>query len=84
MIGPGVHLLNAHTGKGQQLDSVGVPGFEGFRIPDGRAESEPELREELHVGLVMLSHARHGVVLSGAAERLSERGKPYQPDVSRR
>lgn len=83
VIGPGVHLLNAHTGKGQQFDWVFVPGFEGFHIPDGRAESEAELREELRVLLVMLSRARHGVVLSRAAERISKRGKPYQPDMSR-
>jgi DNA helicase II / ATP-dependent DNA helicase PcrA len=83
VIGPGVHLLNAHTGKGQQFDWVFVPGFEGFHIPDGRAESEAELREELRVLLVMLSRARHGVVLSRAAERISNRGKPYQPEASK-
>ena len=83
VIGPGVHLLNAHTGKGQQFDWVFVPGFEGFHIPDGRAESEAEFREELRVLLVMLSRARHGVVLSRAAERISKRGNPYQPDASK-
>ncbi|MBB4684437.1 UvrD-helicase domain-containing protein [Amycolatopsis jiangsuensis] len=33
-IGPGVHLLSAHTGKGQQFDWVFVPGFERGHIPD--------------------------------------------------
>ena len=32
-IAPGVHLLNAHVGKGQQFDWVFVPGFEKATFP---------------------------------------------------
>ncbi|WP_414944633.1 3'-5' exonuclease [Amycolatopsis sp. cmx-11-32] len=83
VIGPGVHLLNAHTGKGQQFDWVFIPGFEEFQIPSGQKETVADEREELRVLLVMLSRARHGIVLSRAAERLSKRGRLYAPDTSR-
>lgn len=81
-IGPGVHLLSAHTGKGQQFDWVFVPGFEGGHIPDFRADTDTQLREELRVLLVMLSRARHAVVLSSAVERVARSGNPYRPGVS--
>lgn len=82
-IGPGVHLLSAHTGKGQQFDWVFIPGFEGGHIPDFRSKTTDELREELRVLLVMLSRARHAVVLTSAAERVARNGNPYSLDVSR-
>jgi DNA helicase-2/ATP-dependent DNA helicase PcrA len=82
-IGPGVHLLSAHTGKGQQFDWVFVPGFEDGHIPDFRAKTPDALREELRVLLVMLSRARHAVVLTSAAERLVANGNSRSLDVSR-
>lgn len=39
-IGPGVHLLNAHTGKGQQFDWVFIPGFENGNIPSFLAKGK--------------------------------------------
>jgi len=82
-IAPGVHLLNAHTGKGQQFDWVFVPGVEDFHIPGDRARNDSELREELRVLLVVLSRARHAVVLSRAESRISKRGNPYPTEASR-
>lgn len=81
-IDPGVHLLNAHTGKGQQFDWVFIPGFEGFHIPDNHATTTDELEEELRVVLVMISRARHGVVITSANSLISKAGKPYSPSKS--
>ncbi|MCE3554431.1 ATP-dependent helicase [Pseudonocardia sp. RS11V-5] len=80
---PGVHLLNAHTGKGQQFDWVFIPGFEGFHIPSGQAKTPKEHEEESRALLVMLSRARHGIILTRAATLVSKNGKVYSPDVSR-
>jgi DNA helicase-2/ATP-dependent DNA helicase PcrA len=81
-IGPGVHLLSAHTGKGQQFDWVVIPGLEKGHIPDFRADTDAKQREELRVLLVMLSRARHAVVLTSAVERIARSGNPYEPGVS--
>lgn len=61
-VSPGVHLLNAHTGKGQQFDWVFVIGLEEKHIPDRRSSDGAALAEEMRVLLVMLSRARHGLV----------------------
>ncbi|MEU7644801.1 ATP-dependent helicase [Streptomyces huasconensis] len=79
----GVHLLNAHTGKGQQFDWVFVPGLEEFHIPDNHAETADQLDEELRVLLVMLSRARHGVVITRAHSLISKAGNPYSTAPSR-
>ena len=79
---PGVHLLNAHTGKGQQFDWVFIPGFEGFHIPSGQAQTMQERAEERRVLLVMLSRARHGVVVSRATTLIAKSGKAYSPNIS--
>lgn len=63
-VGPGVHLLNAHTGKGQQFDWVFVVGLEEGHLPGKRNSHGRALEEEQRVLLVMLSRARHGLVLS--------------------
>ena len=63
-IGPGVHLLNAHTGKGQQFDWVFVVGLEDGHVPLKRSSHGEALTEEHRVLLVMLSRARHGLVLT--------------------
>ncbi|UUU38719.1 UvrD-helicase domain-containing protein [Streptomyces sp. NBC_00162] len=76
-IEPGVHLLNAHTGKGQQFDWVFMPGFESWHIPDSRAETTEQLEEELRVVLVMVSRARHGIVITRARSLISKAGRPY-------
>lgn len=81
-IGPGVHLLNAHTGKGQQFDWVFIPGFEQGNIPSFFAKKQSEIEEEHRVLLVMLSRARHGVILSRADSLISKKGRPYSTTIS--
>ncbi|MGP9816818.1 hypothetical protein CIK76_03655 [Glutamicibacter sp. BW80] len=81
-IGPGVHLLNAHTGKGQQFDWVFIPGFEQGHVPSFLAKKQSEIEEEHRVLLVMLSRARHGVILSRADSLISKKGQPYSTRVS--
>ncbi|OZD77254.1 DNA helicase UvrD [Rhodococcus sp. 05-2256-B2] len=65
-VGSGVHLLNAHTGKGQQFDWVFVVGLEEGHLPGKRNGEGDALAEEQRVLLVMLSRARHGLVVTGA------------------
>ena len=79
---PGVHLLNAHTGKGQQFDWVFIPGLEEKHLPDRRSSSGDALAEEERVLLVMLSRARHGVVAT-RAKVLEGRFGPYASIPSR-
>jgi DNA helicase-2/ATP-dependent DNA helicase PcrA len=60
-IGPGIHILNAHIGKGQQFDWVILLGMEEGIIPDKRAKGKA-LEEEQRTLLVMASRARSGVI----------------------
>lgn len=64
---PGVHLLSGHTGKGHQFDWVVILGAEEGCIPDFRADTGPKQAEEARVLSVMISRARHGVMLLHAA-----------------
>lgn len=61
---PGIHLLSGHVGKGQQFDWVVVIGFEQDCIPDFRAETQTAREEEARTFSVMLSRARHGVLVT--------------------
>ncbi len=79
---PGAHLLNAHTGKGQQFDWVFIPGVEDFHMPSGQANTKAEREEERRVLLVMLSRARHAIVLSRAQSLISKAGRPYNTTES--
>lgn len=79
----GVHLLNAHLGKGQQFDWVFIPGFEEGNIPSFLATGARELEEEYRVLIVMLSRARHGVIVTRARRRLSNAGNSYSLSPSR-
>lgn len=63
-VGPGVHLLNAHGGKGQQFDWVAVTGLEDAHLPGKRNNQGEKLAEEHRVLLVMLSRARHGLLVT--------------------
>lgn len=81
-IGPGVHLLNAHTGKGQQFDWVFVPGVAHFHIPSPQSKTPAERDEERRVLLVILSRARHGLAITRALSLISNAGKPYSTDPS--
>lgn len=82
VVPPGVHLLNAHTGKGQQFDWVFIPGIEEGNVPDFRAKQAADLDEEMRVLLVMLSRARHGVILSYAQKLISRAGYEYSTKSS--
>lgn len=61
---PGVHLLNGHLGKGQQFEWVVAAGLEEGSLPFFKAATEDAIREEARVLSVMMSRARHGVVLT--------------------
>jgi DNA helicase-2/ATP-dependent DNA helicase PcrA len=71
----GVHLLTGHVGKGQQFDWVVVIGVEEGCIPDFRAETAAALTEEARILSVMVSRARHGVVLSYSQNVPSQKGR---------
>ena len=81
-IEPGAHLLNAHTGKGQQFDWVFIPGLEERHLPDRRSSSGEALREEERVLLVMISRAKHGVVAT-TVRTLEGMYGPYSSTPSR-
>jgi len=81
-ITPGIHLLNAHTGKGQQFDWVFIPGVEKGNVPSFLAKGKAALEEEKRVLLVMISRAKHGVIISRAESLISKKGKPYGTTVS--
>ncbi|GHG43858.1 hypothetical protein GCM10012320_08230 [Sinomonas cellulolyticus] len=73
---PGIHLLTGHVGKGQQFDWVIVVGLEDGVLPDFRATTAEEKTEEARVLSVMMSRARHGVILSRAASVPTNAGRP--------
>jgi DNA helicase-2/ATP-dependent DNA helicase PcrA len=83
VVGAGVHLLNAHVGKGQQFDWVFIPGFEDGHLPSFLAKSQSALDEELRILLVMISRARHGVILSRSSSLTSKKGNSYSTKPSR-
>lgn len=78
---PGVHLLSGHVGKGQQFDWVVVAGVEEDVLPFFEAKTPEAVQEEARVLSVMMSRARHGVVLSFSASVPTLAGKPrgYSP-----
>lgn len=78
---PGVHLLSGHVGKGQQFDWVVVVGVEESVVPFFEARTPEAIQEEARVLSVMVSRARHGVVLSFSASVPTLAGKPrgYTP-----
>lgn len=82
VIGPGVHLLNAHTGKGQQFDWVFVVGLEEGHLPTKKNNQGDSLAEEQRVLLVMLSRARHGLLVTRAHMLEGQYGR-YQARTSR-
>jgi DNA helicase-2/ATP-dependent DNA helicase PcrA len=63
-VGPGLHVLTAHKGKGQEFDWVFVVGLEEGVIPDFRTKNQEQFDEELRVLHVMVSRARYGLVFS--------------------
>ena len=80
-VGPGVHLLNAHTGKGQQFDWVFVCGLEKGQVPSYFSKTSAAIAEEKRVLLVMLSRARHGLVVTRVRTAHGRYG-PFEVDPS--
>lgn len=79
----GVHLLSGHVGKGQQFDWVVVVGVEEDFIPFSMATTPGEISEEARVLSVMISRARHGVILSRANSVPTNGGYPRARTASR-
>jgi DNA helicase-2/ATP-dependent DNA helicase PcrA len=80
---PGVHLLTGHAGKGQQFDWVVVIGMEDGNIPFFEAKTAEALREEARVLSVMMSRARHGLVLTRSVAVPAQTGRIFVKEVSR-
>lgn len=80
---PGVHVLNAHTGKGQQFDWVFVVGLEEGHVPSTYAKTNEELLEEQRVLMVMVSRARRSVFLSHARATANRYGRVFREGPSR-
>lgn len=79
----GVHLLSGHVGKGQQFDWAIVVGLEEDFIPFSMATTPDEIAEEARVLSVMISRARHGVILSRASSVPTNGGYPRSRAPSR-
>lgn len=77
-IAPGVHVLNAHVGKGQQFDWVLVMGIEEGHIPSVYSETDEAILEDQRVLLVMLSRARKGLFLTCAGSNTNKYGRTFQ------
>ena len=79
---PGVHLLSGHVGKGQQFDWVIIVGAEDGNMPFFKAGSADEMLEEIRVFGVMLSRARHGVVVTASNNVPTLNGADKNRDLS--
>lgn len=80
---PGLHLLSGHVGKGQQFDWVVVIGAEDGVVPDFRATTGEAQLEEARVLSVMISRARHGVVVTCAQQVPAGTGRIFDRKPSR-
>ena len=78
-----MHLLSGHVGKGQQFDWAIVVGLEEDFIPFSMATTPDEIAEEARVLSVMISRARHGVILSRASSVPTNGGYPRSRAPSR-
>lgn len=67
----GVHLLTGHAGKGQQFDWMVVIGLEEDYLPSCQAiqagDNSAMMGEEARTLAVMLSRARHGVLVTSSS-----------------
>jgi DNA helicase-2/ATP-dependent DNA helicase PcrA len=80
---PGIHLLTAHAGKGQQFDWVVALGIEDDHIPHYEAKAPEHVVEEARILSVILSRARHGVFLTVSSNVPSSSGSPWYKKPSR-
>lgn len=79
---PGIHLLSGHVGKGQQFDWVIIVGAEQGNIPFFKAKAQAAITEEARILGVMLSRARHGVVVTAAKNVPKLNGDPWERSFS--
>ena len=67
----GIHLLTGHAGKGQQFDWMVVVGLEEDYLPSYQAiqagDNSAMMDEEARTLAVMLSRARHGVLVTSSS-----------------
>lgn len=81
-VGPGIHLLTGHAGKGQGYDRVVILGFEEGQIPSffvkGLPDSDPKVMEELALLHVMTSRARESLLFT-----ICRRANGYSQSPSR-
>lgn len=82
-ISPGVHVLNAHVGKGQQFDWVIVMGLEDGHVPSVYSISPAAILEDERILLVMVSRARKGLFLTHARSNTNQYGRVFHNDPSR-
>lgn len=82
-IAPGVHVLNAHVGKGQQFDWVIVMALDEGHVPSSYSRTKAALLEDQRVLLVMISRARRGLFLTHAASNSNQYGRVFHNDPSR-
>ena len=82
-IAPGVHVLNAHVGKGQQFDWVIVMALEDGHVPSSYSRTEEAVLEDARILLVMVSRARKGLFLTHATSNTNQYGRVFHNDPSR-
>ncbi|MFN0028393.1 MAG: UvrD-helicase domain-containing protein [Acidimicrobiales bacterium] len=85
-VGPGLHLLNGHVGKGQQFDRVIIVGLEEAFLPHYRAMKSgrvEDLNAELAVLHVMASRAREQLVVATCDIVPNWQGKDRRREPSR-
>jgi DNA helicase-2/ATP-dependent DNA helicase PcrA len=80
---PGLHLLNAHLGKGQEFDHVVIVGLEEGITPDFRSTTLEALAEELRTLTVMVSRARTSLLVTFSATVPIASGWPRPREPSR-
>jgi DNA helicase-2/ATP-dependent DNA helicase PcrA len=81
-VAPGLHVLTAHKGKGQEFDWVVVVGLEEGVIPDFRNTAPEQLDEELRVLHVMVSRAKYGLVFSAVRTATARDGRTWRREPS--
>lgn len=88
-VGPGLHLLNGHVGKGQQFDHVIVVGLEEAILPHYAAMKAEwagdasKIADELAVLHVMASRAREDLIIAVADVVPKWNGEDLARDPSR-
>ncbi|RYF50243.1 MAG: ATP-dependent helicase, partial [Comamonadaceae bacterium] len=82
-IAPGVHVLNAHVGKGQQFDWVVVMALEDGHVPSSYSKTAAAIVEDERILLVMVSRARKGLFLTHARSNTNQYGRVFHNDPSR-